>query len=200
MKYMQFNKTQTFLNLARGFAGESQAGMRYQLIAKQAMQQGHKTLSDTIRGIAKNETNHAKIFFDYLIQYAGSTDNIVIDAGYPFHAGDLEENLRLAAMDESEEEKKIYPTFSKIAKEEGFNDIARSFQQIAAIESNHKIIFSYLHEAVKNGTLYKNKTPTLWICSECGYMHTSEEAWNICPVCKMSQGYVELHVPFQKEK
>lgn len=197
---MQFNQTQTYLNLARGFAGESQAGMRYQLIVKQAMQQGYKTLADTVRAVAKNETNHAKVFFDYLIKYAGSTDNINIDAGYPFHAGDLEENLRLAAMDEKEEETRIYPTFAKIAKEEGFDDIARSFNQIAVIESNHNIMFNYLYEAVKNGTLYKNKTPILWICSECGYMHTSEEAWNICPVCRQSQGYVELHIPFNKEK
>ena len=69
---MQFNQTQTFLNLARAFAGESQAGMRYQMIAQQATAQGYKTLADTIRSIAKNETHHARIFFDYLIKYAGS--------------------------------------------------------------------------------------------------------------------------------
>ncbi|MBO7736259.1 MAG: rubrerythrin family protein [Clostridia bacterium] len=197
---MQFNQTQTFLNLARAFAGESQAGIRYQMIAQQATAQGYKTLADTIRSIAKNETHHARIFFDYLIKYAGSHDNINIDAGYPFHAGDLQENLRFAAQDEAEEQKRIYPTFAKIAKEEGFDDIARSFTQIANIESHHNTVFSYLHEAVKNGTLYKNKTPILWVCSECGYMHTSEEAWNICPVCHHSQGHVELHIPFNKEK
>ena len=197
---MQFDKTETFLNLARGFAGESQAGMRYQLIAKQAMQQGLKTLADTIRNIAKNETNHARIFFEYIQKYAGSTDNINIDAGYPFHAGDLEENLRLAALDEREEEKRIYPAFAKAAESEGFADVARSFTQIAVIESNHNIIFNYLYEAVKNGTLYKNETPMLWICSECGYMHTSKEAWNVCPVCRHPQGYVELHKQKKKEK
>lgn len=63
---MQFEKTQTFKNLARSFAGESQAGMRYQLIAKQAMQEGYKTLADEIRTIAKNETFHAKRFFETL--------------------------------------------------------------------------------------------------------------------------------------
>ena len=199
-KNMQFDKSETFLNLARGFAGESQAGMRYQLIAQQAMAQGYKTLADTIRAIAKNETNHARIFFEHIQKYAGSTDNINVNAGYPFHAGDLEENLRLASLDEREEEKRIYPAFAKTAEEEGFADIARSFRQIAVIESNHNVIFNYLYEAIKNGTLYKNETPMLWICSECGYMHTSTEAWNICPVCRQSQGYVELHIPFQKEK
>lgn len=197
---MQFNKTETYLNLARSFAGESQAGMRYQFTAQLAMQQGYKILADNIRAIAKNETNHAKVFFNYLLKYAGSVDNIDVNAGYPFHAGDLQDNLRFAAIDEREEEKRIYPTFAKIAREEGYEDIARSFDQISIIEGNHNIVFNYLYEGIKNGTLYKNETPMLWICSECGYMHTAKEAWNICPVCKMSQGYVELHIPFKKEK
>lgn len=197
---MQFDKTETYLNLARSFAGESQAGMRYQFTAQLAMQQGYKILADNIRSIAKNETNHAKVFFDHLLKYAGSTDNINVDAGYPFHAGDLQENLRLAAVDEREEERRIYPTFAKIAREEGYEDIARSFESISVIEGNHHTVFNYLYEAIKNGTLYKNESPILWVCSECGYMHTAKEAWNICPVCRKSQGYVELHIPFNKEK
>lgn len=197
---MQFNETETYLNLARSFAGESQAGMRYQFTAQLAMQQGYKILADNIRAIAKNETNHAKVFFNYLLKYAGSVDNIDVNAGYPFHAGDLQDNLRFAAIDEREEEKRIYPTFAKIAREEGYEDIARSFDQISIIEGNHNMVFNYLYEGIKNGTLYKNETPILWICSECGYMHTAKEAWNICPVCKTSQGYVELHIPFKKEK
>ena len=197
---MQFNETQTYINLARSFAGESQAGMRYQLTAQLAMQQGYKILADNIRAIAKNESNHAKIFFDHMIKKAGSVDNVTIEAGYPFHAGDLQENLRLAAIDEEEEELRVYPGFAKIAIEEGYEDVARSFRNIANIEGNHKIVFAFLYEGLKNGTLYKNETPMLWICSECGYMHTSKEAWNLCPVCGQSQGYVELHIPYRKEK
>lgn len=199
-KHMQFNETKTYQNLARAFAGESQAGMRYQFSAQLAMQQGYKILSDVIRAIAKNETNHAKAAFDYMLQKGGSVDNVEIRAGYPFHAGDLIENLRLAAQDEREEEERIYPEFARIAREEGFNDIAGTFERIAAIEGNHKTVFSYLYDGLKNGTLYKRDQPALWVCSECGYMHTAKEAWNVCPVCKQSQGYVELHIPFQKEK
>ena len=61
---MEFQKSQTFINLARSFAGECQAGMRYQLIARQATKEGFVTLADTIRTIAKNETNHARVFFE----------------------------------------------------------------------------------------------------------------------------------------
>ncbi len=196
---MDFTKTQTFHNLARGFAGECQAGMRYQLTAKAAMKQGYKVLADTIRTIAKNETNHAKVFFEALLQNAGSQDDIRIEASFPFHAGTVEENLRFAAIDEQDEAENLYPSFARIAEEEGFGQIALKFKQVAKVEENHKIIFNYLYEAFKDGSLYKAERPMLWICSECGYMHTTKEAWNICPLCGASQGEVELHLPFKKE-
>ena len=196
---MDFTKTQTFHNLARGFAGECQAGMRYQLTVKMAMKQGYEVLADTIRTIAKNETNHAKVFFEALLQNAGSQDDVRIDASFPFHAGTLEENLRFAAIDEQDEAENLYPSFAKIAEEEGFGQIALKFRQVAAVEDNHRIIFNYLYEAFKDGSLYKADRPMLWICGECGYMHTTKEAWNICPLCGASQGEVELHLPFKKE-
>ncbi len=196
---MEFIKTQTFYNLARSFAGECQAGMRYQLIVKQAMAQGYETLADTIRTIAKNETNHARIFFEAIQNNAGSQENVHIDANYPFHAGTLEENLRFAAEDEESEAESIYPGFARIAKEEGFGQLALKFEQTAKVESNHKIIFEYLFEAFKDGSLYAADRPMLWICNECGYMHTTKEAWKICPLCGASQGEVQLHLPFKKE-
>ncbi len=196
---MDFTKTQTFHNLARAFAGECQAGMRYQLTAKAAMKQGYEVLADTIRTIAKNETNHAKVFFEALLQNAGSQDDIRIEASYPFHAGTVEDNLRFAAIDEQDEAENLYPSFARIAREEGFGQIALKFEQVAKVEENHKIIFGYLHEAFKDGSLYKAERPMLWICGECGYMHTSKEAWNICPLCGASQGEAELHLPFKKE-
>ncbi len=196
---MKFSESRTLVNLARGFAGECQAGMRYQLIAKAAQQEGYKVLADTIRTIAKNETNHARVFFEAIQANNGSTDNIRIDAGYPFHAGSLADNLRFAAEDERAEHDVIYPDFAKIAREEGFEQIALKFEQVAKVEENHRIIFEYLYEAFKDGSLYNAERPMLWICSECGYMHTSKSAWKVCPLCGAPQGDVELHLPFKKE-
>ena len=196
---MQFFETQTYHNLARGFAGECQAGMRYQLIVKAAMKQGYEVLADTIRTIAKNETNHARVFFETMLRNAGSREDVKIDASFPFHGGTIEESLRFAAIDEQDEAENLYPGFSRIAREEGFEQIALKFEQVAKVEANHRIIFEYLHEAFKDGSLYKAERPMLWICGECGYMHTSKEAWNICPLCGASQGEVELHLPFKKE-
>lgn len=194
---MQFEKTETFLNLARSFAGECQAGMRYQMIAKLAMQEKMKTLADAIRTIAKNETVHSTQFFNKILEKAGSCENVTFEAGYPFHLGTLAEALKFAASDERSESEEIYPSFAETAKKEGFEDIARLYRQIADVERQHKIVFSYLYEGVKNGTLYQCEKPILWICSECGYMHVSTEAWKVCPLCKAEQGYVNLHLPFE---
>ena len=195
---MQFENTETFINLARSFAGECQAGMRYQMIAKLAMQEKLKTLSDAIRVIAKNETVHATQFFNKMIEHGGSKENVCLkDAGYPFHLGTLVESLKFAEADEKSESEDIYPAFSVTAEKEGFKDIALLFKQIAEVESQHKAIFKYLADAVKNQTLYKSETPMLWICSEGGYMHVGTEAWQVCPLCKAEQGYVDLHLPFE---
>ena len=194
---MQFENTETYKNLARSFAGECQAGMRYQMIAKLAMQEKLKTLADAIRTIAKNETLHATQFFNKMIEKTGSRDNVQFDAGYPFHAGTLAESLKFAMQDEHSETENIYPEFAMIAKKEGFEDIAALYTMVAEVEKQHEIIFNYLCEGVKNGTLYKSTSPILWICSECGYMHVAEEAWKICPLCKAEQGYVDLHLPFE---
>ena len=197
---MQFDETKTYRNLARSFAGESQAGMRYQLIAKQAMAQGYVTLANTIKVLAHNETEHARRFFEELNKHGEYLENIDLDAGYPYHGGDIEQSLKLAAEDERKEHETIYPSFQKDAEEEGFKDIANLFKLVAQEEVRHEMIFNYLYEAFKKGVLYSNETPILYICSECGYMHTSTKAWNVCPLCQSSQGYVELHIPFEKEK
>ncbi len=194
---MQFENTETFKNLARSFAGECQAGMRYQMVAKLAMKEGMKTLADAVRTIAKNETLHATQFFNKIIEKTGSRDNVTFEAGYPFHAGTLEEGLKFSAMDEASESEDIYPAFAVTAKKEGFEDIAALYKMIAEVENQHKIVFRYLHDGVRNGTLFKSEHPILWICSECGYMHVAEEAWKICPLCKSEQGYVNLHLPFE---
>ena len=197
---MQFENTETFKNLARSFAGECQAGMRYQMIAKLAMKEGYKTLSDAIKTIAKNETLHATQFFNKMIEKTGSRDSVQFEADYPFHMGTLEESLKMAAMDENNETEDIYPSFALTAKKEGFEDIAALYKMVAEVEAQHRIVFRYLHDGVRNGTLFKSETPILWICSECGYMHVATEAWKICPLCKAEQGYVELHLPFEGVK
>lgn len=197
---MLFDQTKTYVNLARAFAGESQAGMRYQLIAREATAQGYIALADEIKSLAKNETVHARRFFEELTKRGEQLDNIVLDAGYPYHTGDLVEMLRLASIDERSEHENIYPAFAETALNEGFKDIAALFNLVATVEKHHEQIFHYLHEAMESGNIYKNESPILYVCKECGHMQTLKEAWTVCPLCKSSQGFVAIHVPYGKEK
>ena len=198
---MQFNETKTYINLARSFAGESQAGMRYQLIAREATKQGYTELANVIKAIAKNETVHARRFFEELTKRGGKNiDNIDIDAGYPFHTGGIAEALQLAAKDEREEHERIYVDFAKDAAQEGFDDVAALFKMVANVEKRHEGVFGYLAEAFNGGTLYKEDSPVLYVCAQCGHVMTAKSAWDVCPLCNSSQGEVILHIPSGKEK
>ena len=177
---MEFDKTQTFRNLARSFAGESQAGLRYQFISKLALKQGYKTLSDEIKYIAHNETAHAKVLFDKIIEKNGNTSNIDISAGYPFEGDTIENGLLAAANAE---------------KNEGFEDISDLMLKIADVEGHHEVIFRYLYENFKNGTLFSSEKDTVYECSNCGFKYTAKQAFSVCPLCNVSQGFVKLQLP-----
>ena len=188
---MHLDKSQTLLNLAKSFAGEAQAGLRYQFTADKALQEGYKILSDEIRKIAKNEVNHAKVFFELITDNVGNRDNIEFTAGYPFEGTTLEEGLKFAVKEEKAEVD-IYQNYAKIADEEGFTEIANKFRLISAVEEHHADIFKYLHTGYVKNKLYRNKTPLMWVCSECGHMETLREGWQECPLCSSTKGFIEI--------
>lgn len=192
---MEFNQTKTFANLTAAFAGECQAGMRYQMIAKAALTQGYKTLSDEIKQIAKNETIHAETLFDLILQHGASCENATVRAGYPFEGEGIENGLLAAIKAEKSESENIYPDFAKTAAEENFKDISDTFLRIAEVEKHHKIMFEYLYEHFKNGTLFLSEEPIEYECSNCGFRFTSKQAYSVCPLCKSGQGFVKLHLP-----
>ena len=192
---MEFDKTTTFKNLASSFASECQAGMRYQMIAQKALQQGYQTLSDEIKKIAKNETVHATRFFDLLTQNNGNMKSVPVNAGFPFENGTVEEMLAFAIDSETNESERIYPEFASVASSEGFEEIADTFRMTAEVEAHHKKIFEYLKERFESGTLFKNNVPKTYTCSKCGHEITANDAFQVCPLCKASQGFVNIVLP-----
>lgn len=188
---MEFNESVTKTNLARSFAAECQAGARYQFMSKKALADEQKFLSDTMKTLAKNEMAHAKIFYDYIIEKNnGSVKNISIEAGYPFEMSDLKSSLMEESKIELSEADNIYPSFARIAKDEGFLDIAKSFEMVANVEATHHKILDYLGSLYKSNKMYKRNAPTEWKCSSCGYVSISKEGFKECPLCKMPQGYI----------
>ena len=194
---MKFEETRTYVNLARAFAGECQAGARYQFIAQKAMQEGYEHLQVLIKTIAKEEMAHAKIFWDLISKHTGGKNtNIAIEAGYPFLDGELVQMLRFAADNENSEYTSVYPSFAQVAQDEGFEDIAIKFRQIVGVENCHFMLFDQLYNLFNSKTAYKSQEPFKWKCNHCGYEDTSKDAWKTCPLCGMGQGYVQI--PVQK--
>lgn len=193
---MELIKSKTFENLAKSFAGECQARVRYEFIEYGARMQGYKALAEVVDKVVYNEFNHARMFYTF-IQQAGEKEikNIDICAGYPFkEKWDLLENFRLAAEDERHEAEKIYPEFARVAEEEGFKEIAILYNNVIQVETCHKMLFTQLYNQMKDGTLYSREEPLKWKCGDCGYEATSNEAWEVCPLCKAKQGAVLLHL------
>ena len=192
---MDLQQTQTLYNLARSFAGESQAGNRYCLYAEKAQSEGSYALAALLREIARNEEAHAKVFLEHLTQgMPEPIDNLPFNAGYPYIFASTLENIEAAARAEQEEFTEIYLNFSAIATQEGFSSIAASFDRIAAVEHAHHDILTQAAQQMRSQTLYAGAQPSVWRCSHCGHSAVLTAAWSRCPLCGYPQGYVELHI------
>lgn len=191
---MKLIESKTYKNLAKSYAGECQAYVRYKFIEYGARTQGYKCLAEIIDSVVYNEFHHARMFYTFIQDASKVTiKNIDISSGYPFkEKWDLLDNLRLAAEDETFEETKIYPEYAKTAKEEGFTEIAKLYDDIIQVESCHKKLFTDLYQQMKSGTIYKKPEKVKWKCAECGYEATAKEAWQECPLCLAKQGSVML--------
>ena len=183
--------TQTADNLAKAFAGESQARNRYTIYSKVAEKEGHIQVAEVFTETADNERAHAKIFFDFLIEGLGK--NIIkVNTDYPIGLGATVDNLQYAAEGEREEWGSAYPTFAGIAKSEGFPEVEFALNKIVEIEKTHEKRFLDLMNSLKSGTLYKRDSQQTWKCINCGYIHIGNEAPKVCPACKYPQGYFEI--------
>lgn len=191
---MQLKDSKTYLNLAKSYAGECQAQVRYKFIEYGARLEGYACLAELIDKVVYNEFNHARTFYTELQKASTEKiENIDVCSGYPFkQKWDLIENLKLSAEDEFEEYSRIYPEYKKVALDEGFEDIAKLYDMIIQVESCHYKTFTDLHEQIQNGTLYKKQKAVKWKCSACGYEATANAPWEVCPLCKAKQGFTML--------
>ena len=190
---MDFKKTKTYENLAKSYASECMTGMKHRFMAEMSKMQGYTDLYNELSLIAQNETKHAKVFFDYIVE--NGDDVIAFSGDFPFFGGTLEQRLFSSILIEKKESEDVYPAFLKTAQEEGFTEIAKSFEQIISVEKTHRKKFENLYDNFKNGTLYKSRQEKLYVCTQCGYSEYSKEAWHICPLCSANQGFVKLELP-----
>jgi len=180
--------TRTEKNLLAAFAGEAQARTRYTYFASAARKEGFEQIANIFMETAENEKEHAKVFFKYL-----EGGDVQITAAYP--AGmikDTKSNLEAAAAGENLEWTSIYQDFGKVAKEEGFLDVARSFEQVSKVEKFHEARYRKLISNIAGTEVFKKKSPVKWHCINCGYVFEGNEAPKECPACKHPQAFYEV--------
>lgn len=175
-------------NLLTAFAGESQARNRYSFFAKQARKEGYEQIAAIFEETADQEQTHAKRLFSFL-----EGGEVEFTAAFP--AGTIAttlENLKAAAAGENHEHTSMYPEFARVAKEEGFGEIAGVMLSIAVAEKMHEDRYLGLAANIASGKVFQKDGERTWKCRKCGYRHRGSSAPDKCPACAHPQSYYEL--------
>ena len=168
--------TKTEKNLQEAFAGESQARNKYTFFALVAQREGYEELAELFLKTARNEQEHARCWFQEL-----------------GHIGTSAENLLAAAEGENYEWTDMYDRMAREADEEGFHDLADRFRMVGAIEKRHEERYRKLLDDVKMKKVFEKNGQAMWECRVCGHIVVGTKAPEVCPVCKYSQAYFEVH-------
>jgi rubrerythrin len=185
---MDLKGSVTEKNLMAAFAGESQARNRYTYFSAVAKKEGYEQISHLFQETADHEKEHAKRLFKFM-----PGGEAQITASFPFGTiGKTEANLRASAGGENYEWTQMYPAFAKTARQEGFDDIAKVLDAITVAERFHERRYLALANSLAAGTVFKKSAPVVWICQNCGYLHTGEEAPRVCPACTHPQAHFHV--------
>ena len=169
--------TKTEENLKTAFAGESEARNKYTYFASKAKKDGYVQIASIFEETAANEKEHAKIWFKLLNDGIGST----ID------------NLKAAAEGENYEWTDMYDRFAKEAREEGFEEIAKLFEGVGAIEKEHEERYRKLLANIEGDLVFSKDGDVIWQCSNCGHIVVGKKAPEVCPVCNHPQSYFQVN-------
>ena len=171
-----YKGTQTEKNLEAAFAGESEARNKYTYFASKAKKEGYEQIAALFLKTAENEKEHAKIWFKELNGINSTA-----------------ENLEAAANGENYEWTDMYEGFAKTAEEEGFDELAKKFRLVAAIEKMHEERYRALLKNVEVQEVFKKSEVKVWECRNCGHIVVGTEAPDICPTCAHPRSYFEVH-------
>ncbi|RHV47993.1 rubrerythrin family protein [Lachnospiraceae bacterium OM04-12BH] len=173
---MELKGSKTEANLQAAFAGESMATNKYTYFASKAKKDGYQQIAAIFEETAANEREHAKMWYKLI---NGGIDSTL-------------ENLGHAAEGENYEWTDMYSEFAKVAREEGFEQIAALFEGVAAIEKEHEERYRKLIANIERGVVFSKDGDTIWQCRNCGHICIGKEAPEVCPVCAHPQSYFQV--------
>lgn len=169
--------SKTEKNLLKTFAGESKARNKYTFYAEKARLEGYEYIASVFYATAENEKAHAREAFGRYLKKVQNTSA----------------NLEDAAEGEAAESGKLYKQFEEDARDEGFNDIADFYKELAEVEDHHMNRFMMIKENLDKGDAFKRDNEVMWQCMNCGYIHFGTEAPEICPLCKFPRAYFKIY-------
>lgn len=149
---------------------------KYTYFASKAKKDGYQQIAAIFEETAGNEREHAKMWYK------------ILSGGI----GDTLENLGHAAEGENYEWTDMYNKFAKEAREEGFEEIARLFDGVAAVEKEHEERYRKLISNIEQGIVFSRDGDMVWVCRNCGHVVIGKEAPEVCPVCAHPQGYFQI--------
>lgn len=172
---MDLKGSKTGANLQEAFSGESQARNKYTFYASVAKKAGYEQIAAIFEETAGNEREHAKMWFKELGQL-----------------GDTAQSLKDAAAGEHFENTEMYPRMAKEAQEEGFTRLSKLFELVGSVEKHHEERYLKLLDNLEKDKIFKRDTETVWMCRNCGYLHTGKDAPKICPTCQHPQAFFQI--------
>lgn len=167
--------TKTLENLLTAFSGESMARNKYTFYASKAKKEGYEQISAIFAETAANEKEHAELWFK-LAHGIGTTP----------------ENLQDAAEGEHYEWTDMYASMAKIAREEGFPEIAAQMEGVAKVEKEHEDRYLKLKKNIDENKVFNKDEEVEWKCANCGYTFIGKKAPEKCPVCAHPKAYFEV--------
>ncbi|MEW6397684.1 MAG: rubrerythrin [Bacillota bacterium] len=171
---VELKGSKTERNLKAALSGESEARSRYTFFASVARKEGFEQIAAVFVDTAENEKEHAKLWARAL--------GLI---------GDTPANLEAAAQGEYYEWTAMYRDFAREAREEGFGEIARLFEEVAEVERAHEERYRQLLARVREGTVFRRAEPIRWRCRNCGYVYEGTEAPEVCPACAHPRAFYE---------
>ena len=169
--------TQTEKNLQIAFAGESQARNKYTYFASKAKKDGYEQIAAIFEETAAQEKEHAKMWFKLL--EGGAIRS-------------TPENLKAAAEGENYEWTDMYKEMARVAREEGFDDIAEKMEGVALVEKAHEERYRKLLKNIEDEVVFSRDEECIWQCRNCGHIHIGKKAPERCPVCEHPQAHFQL--------
>ncbi len=164
---MKLYGSHTKKNLEKAMAREAHAYITYTILAG-LLKGKSKALEEQVSLLAHNEKEHYKVWMKLLFG----------DEYYDDEAAVLD-----AIVGEVSECEEIYPEMARVAREEGFNEIAEKFDLISQIECNHAWQFEDILKVIRRIDDDNEISKKGFVCLNCGYIHDWEKAPATCPVC-----------------